>query len=80
MSGSGLVDLDGVGEVGSLGAVGGAEGWVGGSGAGALVWALSMAKQERTRVAWRVARKDALRRATAWKVELERRARDAEAA
>jgi hypothetical protein len=39
-----------------------------------------MAKQERMRVAWRVARKDALRRATAWKVELERRARDAEAA
>ena len=80
MSGSGVVDLDGVGEVGSQGVVGGREGWVGGSGGGALVWAVSMAKQERTRVAWRLARKDALRRATAWCVESERRARDEEEA
>ena len=49
-------------------------------GCAGLVWAVSMAKQEHMRVAWRVARKDALRRATALKVELERRARDAEAA
>ena len=82
MSGSGVVDLDGVGEVGSQGVVGGREGrvHVGGSGGGALVWAVSMAKQERTRVAWRLARKDALRRATAWYVESKRRARDEEEA
>jgi hypothetical protein len=56
---------------GALGAAGGA---------GAEVWVVSISKHDRTRVAWRQARKAALRAETAWKDVWERRARAAEEA
>ena len=56
-SGGGWVS-PGAGVVGSSGG-----GWGGGRAAGAVVWVVSMLKLDWMRVAWRVARKAALRRA-----------------
>ena len=49
-------------------------GWAEEPACGGAVWALSMAKEERMRTAWRHARNAALRDATAWWEVRERRA------
>ena len=74
-AGEGRLDAEVVAAAGTKGGALGAAG-----GAGAEVWVVSISKHDRTRVAWRQARKAALRVETAWKDVWERRARAAEEA
>ena len=76
-AGDGRLDAEAVAAAGASGAEG--RGALGAAG-GAEVWDVRISKHERTRVAWRQARKAALRVETAWKDVWERRARAAEEA